>query len=1276
MSVPMLPEPDVLCTLKRAMEAEQPRVVVVVGAGVSFGATDAAHAKWDGLLRHGLCHLRDSGRIQPGYCKELLSDLEKAFSPFDLHKALEHAEVIQRLLTLSTTKAFDAWLESAFGAFKAQPGRTDTLDALLALQRAGALLLTTNYDSLLADLTGLPPVTRTNREAFLQVVNRKADGILHIHGHWRKPDSVVLGVRSYDDIVADPLFQDAFKSLWIQNHWVYVGCGNGLEDPNLGRLLEWGKQWGVGALEHCYLSIQKEVDAVRGHPQTPINLTCVGVADFTKIAPALRGLTPAARCAPFARIEADCALVRPAHSSHAINPFPSWQEYLDGDVPALQADEAVRNRLQTHGWAFVLDVASVGKTTLAMRMATGADQRDHPSFHLDLADTGPDDNYDARALEAARRIARPGTLLIIDNAHYAPALVRRLWTQWRDRPLGSRLLLIATEAERMVITDPAQDLGFFRMHPSNPALALEPQPEDMKRILYSILRRFSSYCSSATMQHPPAEAVDQWYSDYGHALGAFCIAVLGCRVRLQAGEWSLPYEAAAEWVREKWLEPLNEGNRANALCLAAFGAQELEISVDPAALPQPSKMGQLLSLGLVTKSTHGTQQQIHCYRLREPSWGRLLLTSHHAHEGSGQDVEIFSETLLIEAAARHLNTASLLSLRWRRLGATDSAISMWKYLADLPGYVTAERLPSSLTTLHVFLNEAWLSDQRSLVDDIWATLKHAPPAFITRALSTQLDQVVHFLKLAQRQGGAVVYDELWQALETAPEKLAMAAFATPLGKVAHFLEVAREHKGAVVYDQLWQGLEAAPNRLVEVAFTTSLEHVARFLEVAKKREGTVVYDHLWLALEAAPSRLLEATFATALEHVAHFLEIAKLYEKMTLCELLWSALEADSVRLATAAFETSLEHIARFLKIAGQHQRATVCDQLWDALEKNIDALAQKVQACEMRRVAFFLHVVQFHGRDMPPVLKATPDFGAEPPATPLALTYRIMERIPVGHWAEGGHGRQTAMPRAVTVAMHCRRVGQHQHAQAILSVVIERTDPNDFPPEQSGFSEVALLLKYALELTEPQLFKLIGALCTNRWLHGQYSKAKLGVLAGGLRLLALYQPIRIVRRFCNVDLRLRLDREFSAFSRHTPEQQSQCLQLLGCSVLCGQPVDDSLLRHTVDEMLTALPERILPHREDASHVEEWQYQLWLGLRTVVALKKRPLQVAPEVVQQTRDLWRSNLEYSATVPSSAEHRVDAQMVAWLDTCLRRGECGLIPPDGLLLLPEMDALKPS
>jgi hypothetical protein len=115
------------------------------------------------------------------------------------------SEVIERNLLTPDADAFARWLQAAFdeSVFRAQ--HKDTLSALRELQQAGALLLTTNYDSLLSDTTDLPPVTWEQHAEFLKTMTRQQSGILHIHGHWKLPSSVVLGKSSYDRIARDSI---------------------------------------------------------------------------------------------------------------------------------------------------------------------------------------------------------------------------------------------------------------------------------------------------------------------------------------------------------------------------------------------------------------------------------------------------------------------------------------------------------------------------------------------------------------------------------------------------------------------------------------------------------------------------------------------------------------------------------------------------------------------------------------------------------------------------------------------------------------------------------------------------------------------------------------------------------------------------------------------------------------------------------------------------------------------------------------------------------------
>ncbi|MFO1156287.1 MAG: SIR2 family protein [Rhodospirillales bacterium] len=224
---------------------------------------------------------------------------------------------------------------------------------------------------------------RDHRE-FLRVLNREREAILHLHGYWRQPCSVILGRRSYASILATSELQDIFKGIWLHWSWLYIGCGNGLDDPNVGAALGSWRVRGLRAQTH-FLAQAAVADALAARPDKPANLMPVGYADHAELPDWLRALTPRRRPQPFVELGPEATL------SACRQPLPKivrcrvWRELLDDEVPALAADAAVAIALRTHGWAFVYDVASVGKTTLALRLAAGAEYRDRPAFYLDLA---------------------------------------------------------------------------------------------------------------------------------------------------------------------------------------------------------------------------------------------------------------------------------------------------------------------------------------------------------------------------------------------------------------------------------------------------------------------------------------------------------------------------------------------------------------------------------------------------------------------------------------------------------------------------------------------------------------------------------------------------------------------------------------------------------------------------------------------------------------------------------------------------------------------------
>ena len=276
-------------------------------------------------------------------------------------------------------------------------------------------------------------------------------------------------------------------------------------------------------LPDFFLARDDKAREIAARPSKPSNLQVIGYTSHDELPDVLRSVTPAARCWPFVPVDDTFPLF---HIAGARDPFPSRQEYLDGTVPAFAADAELLTRLQIHGWACCMDVASVGKTTLALRAASTQEQRRHPVFYLDLKREIEDDP-ESSPVAAINRLARAGTLLILDNSHFQPELARQLWQQWHAKPSESRgrFLLIATRIHQPVVATPEQDLVFFEKHPVNPAISLQPTPEDLGRLATHLYRRIGGI-KCRPMPEPPAHVLAEWHATYRAALNAFTFAVL------------------------------------------------------------------------------------------------------------------------------------------------------------------------------------------------------------------------------------------------------------------------------------------------------------------------------------------------------------------------------------------------------------------------------------------------------------------------------------------------------------------------------------------------------------------------------------------------------------------------------------------------------------------------------------------------------------------------------------------------------------------------------
>lgn len=232
------------------------RVLVIAGAGVSRATDPSSCASWSGLLEHGVGRCRDRcGHLSERWF-EITQSLIHEATAADLIQA---ATRIENALRDVHDGEYARWLSESVGALRVRNDRI-----IRGLVGWSTRIATTNYDNLFSEFTGLRPVTWLQGDLALQVLRGDDPGILHLHGHYTAPDSVIFGARTYEDICRDPRAQTLLRSTFARDTIVFVGCGAGIEDPNVGGLLAWSRDALKACVHtHFHLVTEKDLKAVQ-----------------------------------------------------------------------------------------------------------------------------------------------------------------------------------------------------------------------------------------------------------------------------------------------------------------------------------------------------------------------------------------------------------------------------------------------------------------------------------------------------------------------------------------------------------------------------------------------------------------------------------------------------------------------------------------------------------------------------------------------------------------------------------------------------------------------------------------------------------------------------------------------------------------------------------------------------------------------------------------------------------------------------------------------------
>lgn len=263
---------------------KEDKVIPVIGAGVSHAAANLPG--WKAAIENGL---------QFAELNRLDSDqIHAAREQLNSGNLTGSADIMKALLG-APTHPFSNWLKDLFGEpVVRSPDLLDSIEDLCA-----PIILTTNYDKLLSARSRLR--TRevfdwSDYEEVHGALSKNPRFILHIHGIWNKPDTIVLSKDDYANLAKKLGYKELLKKLWTDYHFLFIGCSrDGVMDEDFSSVFEFLNEWFPGRT-HQHFILLNERD-IEGKAHLPLLKQC-NVApisyghDYSKLAEFINCLNP------------------------------------------------------------------------------------------------------------------------------------------------------------------------------------------------------------------------------------------------------------------------------------------------------------------------------------------------------------------------------------------------------------------------------------------------------------------------------------------------------------------------------------------------------------------------------------------------------------------------------------------------------------------------------------------------------------------------------------------------------------------------------------------------------------------------------------------------------------------------------------------------------------------------------------------------------------------------------------------------------------------------
>ena len=203
-----------------------------VGTGATIAVLpDEPCARWDGLLENGIRRCEELGQSA-----EWAASTSERLRFGDLITYLTVADEISR--RLARFGEWNDWVRRTVGRIQARDG--SAMHA--AICKLNRIVLTTNYDRLLEEASDHETLYWSQTvEMRRAIIDEELRVIVHLHGVVNIPESIILSSWQYQRLIDDKQVQ-FWQSTLLSRQLLFIGCGSGLQDPNIGPALEFVQQ--------------------------------------------------------------------------------------------------------------------------------------------------------------------------------------------------------------------------------------------------------------------------------------------------------------------------------------------------------------------------------------------------------------------------------------------------------------------------------------------------------------------------------------------------------------------------------------------------------------------------------------------------------------------------------------------------------------------------------------------------------------------------------------------------------------------------------------------------------------------------------------------------------------------------------------------------------------------------------------------------------------------------------------------------------------------------